>query len=117
MRQDLNFLDPSPGDGVYQGDLKYGRRCGGQIVPRKDFTRVGEEGVENLPVHSLPPQRDRDPQVWNVKAIDPETGKFPTFHGSNMPYLFDRILTRGLEYPHGLVANLSMVRRGKEILK
>jgi hypothetical protein len=58
-------FDPSPGSGVFVGDLAYGRCHGATFVPNKDFPAQGED-CSNQPVHKLVLVPKRDPRVWRT---------------------------------------------------
>lgn len=58
--------DPSPKNGSFEGDLKYGRRHGNEAPARgEDYPADRVEGIaSNLPVAPLTLVAPRDPQVW-----------------------------------------------------
>jgi len=70
--------DYAPGTGVYEGDLRYGRKSGNEFVKHKDFAANRQDGIaSNAPVMPLTLVEPRDPQVWKkdprVKEVKKST--------------------------------------------
>jgi len=61
-----SIVDPSPGTGVFRGDLAYGRCKGEEVIKYKDFpANYDEHGNPlNLSVAPLVLVAPRDPDVW-----------------------------------------------------
>jgi hypothetical protein len=54
-----------PGTGVYEGDLRYGRRKGDVVVKTEDFAAKRENGQPtNKPVCGLALVEKRNPELW-----------------------------------------------------
>ncbi len=61
------LLDRSQGKGIYEGDLKYGRKLGDSYIKGQDFPSADGN---NQPVVPLTLVEKRDPRVWRKdKAI------------------------------------------------
>lgn len=120
MRRASDFVDPAPRDGIYRGDLKYGRRYGNQHRPRNDYESQCYDNngkiVNNEPLVILPYQQKRDPHVWAQRAVDFRTGK-PPKHNGNPPQLSDFILKSALVNPSGLIASISTMKLGEAVIR
>lgn len=59
------LTDLSPGTGVYEGDLAYGRRDGNVYKRHNDYSADRGDGqAKNLPVMPLRLVRGRNPLLW-----------------------------------------------------
>jgi hypothetical protein len=107
MRRDNSFEDRALGNGVYQGDLKYGRALGTEIKKQKDYkANYNPNGeAENKPIAPLTPAFKRDQTFWRGRNKHPKIN-------ANPPGLTDEILVKGMEVNRGLFANVSSFYSG-----
>lgn len=109
MRRDEKFEDRSPGNVIYQGDLKYGRALGTEVKKQKDYRAdYNEDGIAtNQPIMPLPSVFKRDEFVWKGKYKHPKGVKVV-----NPPGLADELLVKGMENRRGLLAQVSSFYSG-----
>lgn len=102
-----NITDRSPGKGVYQGDLAYGRANGDMPVKDRDFSaHVQEDGKpKNKPCCQLVLTLPRDPTLWRKDPAIKEAKKQDT---SGNQHATNVLLTTFVDCQRTLRANLSL---------
>lgn len=90
MRRSQKILETAPKDGVFKGDLKFGR-CLGHNPSRSDHA-----GLENAPVAPLVLVQPRDGFVWSKDSRVKEVRKNVT----HSQYLTNLVVDKYVELRH-----------------
>lgn len=100
MRKQL--VDYSPGDGIYRGDLVYGRCNGTTPVMHKDFSSDGR----NKPIAPLVLVEKRDPEIWSK---DPELKDKKKLEPDDFEYVKVHLVGRYVQNHDRLRSNIHLV--------
>lgn len=121
MAKRTQFNDPSSRTGIFEGDLRYGRRAGNELQKHNDFAsgryEIAEDGtlidtgqVKNAPAVPLVLVQPRDPEVWANKVKPPKVK-------NNPPQLEDQMMMLLAKRTGGLACNVSSLKLGKTVIR
>lgn len=110
MATKTTFDDPALGNGVYVGDLKYGRCNGTNLNKHHDYPANPEGGkATNLPAVPLVLKTQRDPAVWGKRTKQKKVS-------ANFQDLKDQLLMRLNSETGGLMNHIRVVKFDKKLL-
>jgi hypothetical protein len=110
MATKTNFNDPALGNGVYAGDLKYGRCNGTTINKHHDYPAdCNSDGkAVNHPAVPLVLAHQRDPSLWRNKTKKPNIKR-------NSQDFKDQIMMKLASQTGGLLHHIRVIKVDKQV--